>query len=60
MIRNRSRTLLASVAALPLVALAVAGCGSASSSVSPPTTKDGRAATIGAANEGLGKILVNS
>jgi len=48
------------VAALPLVALAVAGCGSASSSVSPPTTKDGRAATIGAANEGLGKILVNS
>jgi len=60
MIRNRSRTLLASVAALPLVALAVAGCGSASSSVSPPTTKDGQAATIGAANEGLGKILVNS
>ena len=60
MIRNRSRTLLASVAALPLVALAVAGCGSASSSVSPPTTKDGRAATIGAANENLGKILVNS
>jgi len=48
------------VAALPLVALAVAGCGSASSSVSPPTTKDGRAATIGAVNEGLGKILVNS
>jgi predicted lipoprotein with Yx(FWY)xxD motif len=60
MIRNRSRTLLASVAALPLVALAVAGCGSASSSVSPPTTKDGRAATIGAVNESLGKILVNS
>ena len=60
MIRNRSRTLLASVAALPLVALAVAGCGGASSSVSPPTTKDGRAATIGAVNEGLGKILVNS
>jgi predicted lipoprotein with Yx(FWY)xxD motif len=48
------------VAALPLVALAVAGCGSASSSVSPPTTKDGRAATIGAVNESLGKILVNS
>jgi len=48
------------VAALPLVALAVAGCGGASSSVSPPTTKDGRAATIGAVNEGLGKILVNS
>ena len=61
MIRNRSRTLLASVTALPLVALAVAGCGGGGSgSVSPPTTKDGRAATIGAANESLGKILVNS
>jgi predicted lipoprotein with Yx(FWY)xxD motif len=60
MIRNRSRTLLASVAALPLIALAVAGCGSASGSVSPPTTKDGRTATIGVANESLGKILVNS
>ena len=60
MIQNRSRTLLASVAALPLIALAVAGCGGASGSVSPPTTKDGRAATIGVANESLGKILVNS
>jgi len=60
MIRNRSRTLLASVAALPLIALAVAGCGGASGSVSPPTTKDGRTATIGVANESLGKILVNS
>jgi predicted lipoprotein with Yx(FWY)xxD motif len=60
MIRNRSRTLLASVAALLLVALAVAGCGGGSGSVSPPTTKDGRAATIGAANESLGNILVNS
>jgi predicted lipoprotein with Yx(FWY)xxD motif len=60
MIRNRSRTLLASVAALPLIALAVAGCGSASSSVAPPTTKDGRAATIGVANESLGDVLVNT
>ena len=60
MIRNRSRTLFASVAALPLIALAVAGCGGASGSVSPPTTKDGRTATIGVANESLGKILVNS
>ena len=61
MIPNRSRSLLASVAALPLVALAVAGCGGGGTgSVSPPTTKDGRAATIGAVNEGLGKILVNS
>jgi predicted lipoprotein with Yx(FWY)xxD motif len=60
MIRNRSGTVLAGVAALPLVALALAGCGGTSGSVSPPTTKDGRAATIGAANESLGKILVNS
>jgi len=60
MIRSRSRTFLATVAALPLVALAVAGCGSASGSVSPPKTKDGRAATIGVANESIGKILVNS
>jgi predicted lipoprotein with Yx(FWY)xxD motif len=60
MIRNRSRNLLAGVAALPLVVLAAAGCGSTSGSVSPPTTKDGRAATIGAAKESLGKILVNS
>jgi predicted lipoprotein with Yx(FWY)xxD motif len=60
MIRNRLRALLGSVAALPFIALAVAGCGSASGSVSPPTTKDGRAATIGVANESLGKILVNS
>jgi predicted lipoprotein with Yx(FWY)xxD motif len=60
MIRNRSKTLLGSVAALPLVALAVAGCGSASSSVAPPTTKDGRAATIGVANESLGDVLVNT
>jgi predicted lipoprotein with Yx(FWY)xxD motif len=61
MIHNRSRTLFASVAALPLVALALAGCGGGgSSSAAPPTTKDGRAATIGAANVSLGKILVNS
>jgi predicted lipoprotein with Yx(FWY)xxD motif len=62
MIRNRSRTLLASVAALPLAALAVAGCGggSGSGSAAPPTTKDGRLATVGVANENLGKILVDS
>lgn len=60
MTQHRSKTLLVSAAASLLGALAVAGCGSASGSVSPPTTKDGRAATIGAANENLGKILVNS
>ena len=60
MIRNRSKALIASVAALPLAALAVAGCGGTSSSVSPPTTKDGRPAAIGVSNESVGKILVNS
>jgi predicted lipoprotein with Yx(FWY)xxD motif len=60
MTQHRSKTLLVSAAASLLGALAVAGCGSASGSVSPPTTKDGRAATLGVANESLGKILVNS
>jgi predicted lipoprotein with Yx(FWY)xxD motif len=48
------------MAALPLAVLAVAGCGGGGSSASPPTTKDGRPATIGVANENLGNILVNS
>jgi len=60
MTRSRSMTFLASVAALPLAVLAVAGCGGASGSPAPPTTKDGRPATVGVANEGLGKILDNS
>jgi predicted lipoprotein with Yx(FWY)xxD motif len=62
MTRSRSITFLASAAAL-LAVLAVAGCGSggnASGSPAPPKTKDGRLATVGIANEGLGKILVNS
>jgi predicted lipoprotein with Yx(FWY)xxD motif len=61
--RSRSITFLASVAALPLAVLALAGCGSSGSSSAPPAppkTKDGRLATVGIANEGLGKILVNS
>ena len=62
MTRTRSITFLASGAALLLVALAVAGCGSSgnSSSSAPPTTSSGRPATVGIANSGLGKILVNS
>jgi predicted lipoprotein with Yx(FWY)xxD motif len=60
MTRSSPMTFLASVAALPLVVLAVAGCGSASGSPAPPTTKNGRPATLGVANEDLGKILVNS
>ena len=57
---NESRTLLATVVALPLAALALAGCGGGGASVSPPKAKDGRLATLGVANESLGKILINS
>jgi predicted lipoprotein with Yx(FWY)xxD motif len=62
MTRTRSITFLASGAALVLVALAVAGCGSSgsSSSSAPPTTSSGRQATVGISSTGLGKILVNS
>ena len=62
MTRTRSITFLASGAALLLVALAVAGCGSSgsSSSSAPPTTSSGRQATVGISNTGLGKILVKS
>jgi predicted lipoprotein with Yx(FWY)xxD motif len=46
-------------AALPLVALAVAGCGgSSNSSPSAPSTRG--SATVDVANTGLGKILVDS
>ena len=58
MTRDESMTFLASLAALPLVAVALAGCGSASAS--PPTTASGKPATVGIANSSIGKILVNS
>jgi predicted lipoprotein with Yx(FWY)xxD motif len=61
-------TLLAGVAAIPLVALAAAGCGGSSSSssgsaskpVATPVTTSGAPATLGVATTGLGKILVDS
>jgi predicted lipoprotein with Yx(FWY)xxD motif len=53
-------TFLASAAAIPLAVLAIAGCGGASAAPAPPTTKDGRPATLGVAKEGLGNILVDS
>jgi predicted lipoprotein with Yx(FWY)xxD motif len=64
MTRSTSITLL-SATALVLVALAVAGCGSsggsnASGSSAPPKTANGQSATLGVANENLGKILVDS
>ena len=65
MTRTRSITFLASATVPVLAALAVAGCGSsggsnASRSSAPPKTANGQSATVGVANENLGKILVDS
>jgi predicted lipoprotein with Yx(FWY)xxD motif len=60
---RKLRTPLVTFFAVPLAVLALAGCGSSddgSSSPAPPKTSDGQAATLGVANEDLGKILVNS
>jgi len=64
MIRNRPITLLAG-AAVPLVALVVAGCGSGGSTStnasSPPLrTSDAASATVNGARTGLGVTLVNA
>ena len=55
---SKSMTILASAAALALAVLA-GGCGG-SDSTALPVTKSGQPATFGVANEGLGKILVDS
>jgi predicted lipoprotein with Yx(FWY)xxD motif len=64
MTRSRSLTFLAGAAAVPLVALTVAGCGGggSSSNASAASAKNtsARTATIGVARTGLGKILVDS
>ena len=65
MTRSRSITFLAGATALVVAALAVAGCGgsggsNASGSPAPPKTANGQSATLGVANENLGKILVDS
>jgi predicted lipoprotein with Yx(FWY)xxD motif len=62
MTRSRPITLLASAAAVPLVALAVAACGGggAATAASPPKTSSGASATVGVANTSLGSTLVNS
>jgi len=62
MIRSRSIALFAGATALALVALTAAACGGSGTirSTAPPTTKDGRPATIGVATGGLGQVLVNS
>jgi predicted lipoprotein with Yx(FWY)xxD motif len=58
-------TILAGATALVVGALAAAGCGSsggssANGSSAVPKTANGQSATVGIANENLGKILVNS
>src|SRR5690242_14032740 len=44
--------------ALPLAVLALAGCGG-NASHALPTTDDGRPASLGVANTGLGDVLVD-
>jgi len=61
MTRRESITLIVTLAALPLVAFALAGCGGGSSAKpSPPKTAAGDPATLGVGTVGLGEILVNS
>jgi predicted lipoprotein with Yx(FWY)xxD motif len=61
MTRTRSISFLAGSTALVLASLAVAGCGgNANVSSDAPKTANGQSATVGVANEILGKILVNS
>jgi predicted lipoprotein with Yx(FWY)xxD motif len=61
----RPLTPLHSVAAIALTALGIAACGggdgdNSSTSAARPTTPTGRPATLGVADSGLGKILVDS
>jgi predicted lipoprotein with Yx(FWY)xxD motif len=61
MIGNKPVSVIACATGLLVGALAVAGCGSSSSgSSAAPKTASGRSATIGVANNNLGKILVDS
>jgi predicted lipoprotein with Yx(FWY)xxD motif len=63
MTRSKPITFLATAAAIPLTALAVAGCGGgnnhATGSSAPPKTANGRSATVGESSS-LGMILVDS
>ena len=63
MTRSRSITFLAAAAVIPVTALAFASCGGgndATASAPPPKTANGRPATVGVANSGLGRILIDS
>ena len=62
MTQSKPITFLASVAVIPLIALAVAACGgggSAATAATPKTTS-GASASVGVANNSLGSILVNA
>ena len=61
MTRSRPISFLASVAVIPLVALAVAACGGGgAATAATPKTSSGASATVGVANSGLGSILFDS
>ncbi len=61
MTRSRPITFLATVAVIPLVALAVAACGGGgAATAAKPKTSSGASATVGVANSSLGSILVDS
>jgi predicted lipoprotein with Yx(FWY)xxD motif len=61
MTRSRPIHFLASVAVIPLVALAVAACGGGgAATAATPKTSTGASATVGVAKTSLGSILVNS
>jgi predicted lipoprotein with Yx(FWY)xxD motif len=64
--RSKPLSILSGAAIVPLVALAIAGCGDddggqATASTGPPKTSGGASATVGVASAGsLGKVLVDS
>jgi predicted lipoprotein with Yx(FWY)xxD motif len=61
MTRSRPISILASVAVMPLVALAVAACGGGgAATAATPKTSSGASPTVGVANSSLGSILVDS
>src|SRR5437016_2881158 len=66
MTRKRPIGFLATLVAVPFAVVALAGCGGGgggSKASAPPTTpktSNGAPATVGVANVGLGKVLVNS
>ena len=61
---HQVHTFLAGATALIVAALAAAGCGSSggsnANSPAPPQNASGQSATVGVANENVGKILVDS